>query len=53
MPFASVNATSWTVVALASRSMWYPLIEMVFQRGMRSPQYPNRSVTSRIEACGG
>ena len=37
MPFASVNATSCTAVAPASR-MWYPLTEIVFQRGIRSPQ---------------
>ena len=29
---ASVNASSWSAVAPASR-MWYPLTEMVFQRG--------------------
>ena len=37
MPFASVNATSWTAVEPASR-MWYPLIEMVFQRGSSASQ---------------
>ncbi len=35
--FASVNATSCTAVAPASR-MWYPLIEIVFHLGIRSPQ---------------
>src|SRR5579872_5803129 len=47
MPFASVNASSCTAVAPASR-MWYPEMEIVFQRGMRSAQYAKRSVVSRI-----
>ncbi len=37
IPSASVNATSCTAVAPASR-MWYPLTEIVFHRGMCSPQ---------------
>ncbi len=32
MPSRSVNASSWSAVAPASR-MWYPLTEIVFQRG--------------------
>ncbi len=32
MPFASVNASSWTAVEPASR-MWYPEIEIVLKRG--------------------
>ena len=50
MPFASVNASSCTAVEPASR-MWYPEIEIVFQRGIRSSQYANRSVVSRIDGC--
>jgi hypothetical protein len=34
---ASVNASSWVAVDPASR-MWYPEIEIVFQRGNRSVQ---------------
>ena len=52
MPFASVNASSWTAVEPASR-MWYPEIEIVFQRGIRSAQYANRSVVIRIDGRGG
>ena len=37
IPFASVNASSWTAVEPASR-MWYPEIEIVFQFGSRSAQ---------------
>ena len=33
--------------------MWYPLMLMVFQRGACLLQYPNTSVTSRIEGLGG
>ena len=51
-PFESVKASSCTAVAPASR-MWYPEIEMVFQRGTRSAQYANTSVVSRIDGFGG
>ena len=33
--------------------MWYPEIEIVFQRGIRSAQYAKRSVVIRIEGRGG
>jgi len=52
IPLASVNASSCTAVAPASR-MWYPEMEIVFQRGMRSAQYANRSVVSRMDGFGG
>ena len=52
IPFASVNASSCAALAPASR-MWYPEIEIVFQRGSRSAQYAKRSVVSRIEGRGG
>ena len=52
MPLASVNATSCTAVLPASR-MWYPEIEIVFQRGTRSLQYAKVSVISRIDGPGG
>src|SRR5438445_11357398 len=52
IPFASVNASSWTAVEPASR-MWYPEIEIVFHDGIRSAQYANRSVVSRIDGRGG
>ena len=52
IPLASVNASSCTAVAPASR-MWYPEIEIVFHLGMRSAQYANRSVVSRIDGFGG
>ena len=52
IPFASVNASSCAAVDPASR-MWYPEIEIVFQRGIRSAQYAKRSVVSRIEGRGG
>jgi len=52
IPFATVNPSSCTAVAPASR-MWYPEIEIVFQRGIRSAQYANRSVVSLIEGFGG
>ena len=52
MPSRRVNANSWSAVAPASR-MWYPLTEMVFQRGTRSAQKANTSVTSRIDGRGG
>ena len=48
----SVKASSCTAVAPASR-MWYPLTEIVFQRGTRSAQKANTSVTSRIDGRGG
>jgi len=52
IPSASVNAAYCTAVAPASR-MWYPLTEIVFHLGIRSPQYANRSVISRMEGFGG
>src|SRR6185312_3730722 len=52
MPFAIVNASSWTAVEPASR-MWYPEIEIVFHDGMRSAQYAKRSVVRRIDGRGG
>ena len=52
IPFESVNASSCTAVEPASR-MWYPEIEIVFQLGIRSAQYANRSVVSRIDGFGG
>ena len=39
-------------VAPASR-MWYPLIEMVFQRGTCAAQYAKMSLTSRSDGRGG
>src|SRR3954464_5162086 len=52
MPLASVKASSWTAVEPASR-MGYPEMEIVFQRGIRSAQYANRSVVIRIDGRGG
>src|ERR671925_11157 len=52
IPFASVNASSWTAVEPASR-MWYPEIEMVLNFGSRSRQYAKRSVVIRIVGRGG
>ena len=52
MPLAIVNASSCTAVEPASR-MWYPEIEIVFHDGIRSAQYANRSVVSRIDGRGG
>ena len=37
IPLEIVNAASWAAVEPASR-MWYPEIEIVFQRGTRSRQ---------------
>src|SRR5262249_47451767 len=51
-PSRSVNASSWSAVEPASR-MWYPEIEIVFQRGTCFAQNANWSVTSRIEGRGG
>ena len=52
MALASVKAISWAAVEPASR-MWYPEMEIVFHRGIRSPQYANRSVTKRMDGLGG
>ncbi len=52
IPFASVNASSCAAVEPASR-MWYPEIEIVFQRGSFSAQYAKRSVVMRIDGRGG
>ena len=52
IPFASVKASSCVADAPASR-MWYPEIEIVFHLGIRSAQYANRSVVSRIDGLGG
>ena len=49
---ARVKATSWTAVEPASR-MWYPEIEMGFQRGTCSAQKAMTSVTRRSDGCGG
>ena len=49
MPSARVNATSCTAVEPASR-MWYPLMEMVLNRGISAAQYANVSVVSRMLA---
>ena len=51
-PSRSVKASSCAAVAPASR-MWYPLTEIVFQRGTRSAQKEKTSVISRIEGRGG
>src|SRR5215831_14063060 len=47
-PSRSVNASSWSAVEPASR-MWYPEIEIVFQRGTFFAQKENWSVTRRID----
>jgi hypothetical protein len=52
LAFASVKAISCTGVAPAS-AMWYPEMEMVFQRGISRRQYAKVSATSRSEGCGG
>src|SRR3954469_4495036 len=52
MPFALVKASPCAAVQRASR-MWYPEIEIVFQDGIRSAQYANRSVVRRIDGRGG
>lgn len=52
MPLASVKAISCAGSAPAS-AMWYPEMEMVFQRGISARQYRNTSATSRSEGCGG
>src|SRR5215469_7535841 len=51
-PSRSVKASSWSAVEPASR-MWYPEIEIVFQRGTCFAQKENWSVISRIEGRGG
>ena len=52
MPSRSVNASSCAAVDPASR-MWYPLTEIVFQRGTSRVQKANTSVMSRIDGRGG
>ena len=52
MPSRRVNASSCSAVAPASR-MWYPLTEIVFQRGTSRAQNPKMSVMSRIDGRGG
>ena len=52
MPSRRVNANSCRAVDPASR-MWYPLTEIVFQRGTSRAQKPKVSVTSRIDGRGG
>jgi hypothetical protein len=47
-----VKASSWTPVAPASR-MWYPLIEIGFQRGISFAQNSIMSTTSRTAGRGG
>ena len=48
----SVKAISWGAVAPFSR-MWYPLTEMLFQRGKCFWQYSITSTTRRMDASGG
>ena len=52
MPSRSVKASSCSAVAPASR-MWYPLTEIVFQRGTSFAQNSKMSVMSRIDGRGG
>ena len=52
IPSRSVKASSCSAVAPASR-MWYPLTEIVFQRGTSLAQNAKTSVMSRIEGRGG
>jgi hypothetical protein len=52
MALASVKPISCAAVAPASR-MWYPEIEMVFQRGTCSAHHANTSVVRRIDGAGG
>ena len=47
-----MKASSCTAVAPASR-MWYPLTEIVFQRGTSFAQNAKMSVISRIDGRGG
>ena len=50
--FASVNASSCTAVAPASR-MWYPEIDIGFQFGTSSAQKRNTSAMSAMLGPGG
>ena len=47
-----MNASSCSAVEPASR-MWYPLTEIVFQRGTSRAQNAKMSVMSRIDGRGG
>ena len=52
IPSRSVKASSCAAVAPASR-MWYPLTEIVFQRGVASDANAKMSVMIRIDGRGG
>ena len=51
-PSPRVKAISWAAVEPASR-MWYPLMEMGFQRGSFLAQKAKTSVTMRSDGSGG